>query len=271
MLHTVVVWRNLSVRMRKGLSGSTLKIIAVVTMLIDHIGAAILARMMMVNGLGGIDQSDTTAVMQWYSNNTTLFQVYQVMRSIGRIAFPIFCFLLVEGFEHTHDRKKYALRLGLFALISEIPFDLAFSSEVLEFQYQNVFFTLFIGMLTMWVYRMVEEKKEWNDILRMLLYVVIVAAGMGAAELMKTDYAALGVLSIMVLYICRKNKTLQLAAGCISFMWESVAVLGFVPIAFYNGERGLKNRYIFYIFYPVHLLVLYVICYFMGISGYSAI
>ena len=156
MLHTVVVWRNLSVRMRKGLSGSTLKIIAVVTMLIDHIGAAILARMMMVNGLGGIDQSDTTAVMQWYSNNTTLFQVYQVMRSIGRIAFPIFCFLLVEGFEHTHDRKKYALRLGLFALISEIPFDLAFSSEVLEFQYQNVFFTLFIGMLTMWVYRMVE-------------------------------------------------------------------------------------------------------------------
>ena len=106
----------------KGLSGSTLKLIAIVSMLIDHVAAAVIVRVL-------------------YAGHWTeqLYQIYRVMRSVGRIAFPIFCFFLVEGFEHTRDRKKYALRLFLFALISEIPFDLAFSAEILEVQYQNVF------------------------------------------------------------------------------------------------------------------------------------
>ena len=138
---------------KKGISGSTLKMIAIVTMLIDHIGAAVLARLLMVNGLGELDQTNTDAIMQWLSANGALYGTYTVMRMIGRVAFPIFCFLLVEGFLHTHDVKKYAMRLGLFALLSEIPFDLAFSSKILEFNYQNVFFTLFIGLLTMIAYR----------------------------------------------------------------------------------------------------------------------
>ncbi len=257
--------------MKKGLSGSTLKIIAVVTMFIDHIGAAVLGRLLMVNGLGALNQSDTEAVVQWVNNHSNIFYAYQTMRSIGRLAFPIFCYLLVEGFEHTKDRKKYALRLGLFALISEIPFDLAFKSQVLEFSYQNVFFTLFIGLVTMMIYRFFEEKTEWSLYLRMPIYLVVVAAGMGLAQVMKTDYSAIGVLCIMVLYICRKNRIMQLAAGCISFFWESAAVLAFVPIAFYNGKRGLKLKYFFYAFYPVHLLLLFAVCYFMGIAGYAAV
>ena len=125
---------------KKGISGSTLKMIAIVTMLIDHIGAAVLARLLMVNGLGELDQTNADAIMQWLSANGALYWTYTIMRMIGRVAFPIFCFLLVEGFLHTHDVKKYAMRLGLFALLSEIPFDLAFSSKILEFNYQNVFF-----------------------------------------------------------------------------------------------------------------------------------
>ena len=124
---------------KKGISGSTLKMIAIVTMVIDHIGAAVLARLLMVNGLGELDQTNADAIMQWLSANGALYWTYTVMRMIGRVAFPIFCFLLVEGFLHTHDVKKYAMRLGLFALISEIPFDLAFSDKILEFNYQNVF------------------------------------------------------------------------------------------------------------------------------------
>lgn len=73
------------------------------------------------------------------------------------------------------------MRLGLFALLSEIPFDLAFSSKILEFNYQNVFFTLFIGLLTMIAYRAVEEKEEWNQALKVILYILIVAAGMALA------------------------------------------------------------------------------------------
>lgn len=256
---------------RKGISGSTLKMIAIITMLIDHIGAAILARLLIVQGVQEIDTTSADAISQWLAVNGNLYMIYTATRTIGRIAFPIFCFLLVEGFMHTHDVKKYAVRLGLFALISEIPFDLAFSSKVLEFNYQNVFFTLFIGLLTMIAYHAVEEKVEWNKALRVICYVLIIAAGMFAAYLLRTDYAEKGVFCIMILYIFRQKKTWQILAGCASFFWETPALFGFLPIAFYNGTRGWKMKYFFYIFYPAHLLILYVICCAMGIGSYPAI
>ena len=140
-----------------------------------------------------------------------------------------------------------------------------------EFNYQNVFFTLFIGLLTMIAYRAVEEKEEWGQAWKVILYILIVAAGMALAYFLKTDYAEKGVFCIMVLYIFRKKKMWQLIAGCASFIWETPALFGFIPIAFYNGTRGWKMKYFFYIFYPAHLLILYLLCYFMGISGYSAV
>lgn len=241
---------------QNGLSGSTLKLIAVITMLIDHVAAAVIARLLILGGTG----------------NETLYQIYFIMRDIGRIAFPIYCFLLVEGFEHTRDRKKYALRLGMFSLFSEIPFDLAFSSKILEFQSQNVFFTLFIGVLVMMAVRKIEEQPQWDATVRVVLLAISIIAGMGAAVLLQTDYDALGVLCIMVLYIFRKQKPLQIIAGCLSFVWwEAWATLAFIPIAFYNGRRGWKMKYFFYLFYPVHLLLLYLICAGMGIAGVPAI
>ena len=259
------------VKEKKGISGSTLKMIAIITMLIDHTGAAVLGRMLMANGLADLNASDIAATMQWLSENGTMYYTYMIFRMIGRVAFPIFCFLLVQGFAHTRDKRKYALRLGLFALISEIPFDLAVSSNVLEFGYQNVFFTLFIGLLTMIAYEAVEKKDEWNGILRGVCCVGVVLLGMGLAQLLKTDYAAIGVFCIMMLYIFRQKKSTQMIVGCVSFIWEITAPLAFVPIAFYNGKRGWKMKYFFYAFYPVHLLILYAICYFMGIAGYSAV
>ena len=85
--------------------------------------------------------------------------------------------------------KKYAMRLGLFALLSEIPFDLAFSSKILEFNYQNVFFTLFIGLLTMIAYRAVEEKEEWNQALKVILY-ILAAADHGLSSMQFSHHAA---------------------------------------------------------------------------------
>ena len=162
---------------RKGLSGSALKIIAIVTMLIDHIAATVIIRILKFGGY-----------------NDGLYQLYRVMRNIGRIAFPIFCFLLVEGFMHTRDREKYALRLGCFAAVSEIPFDLAFNGKVLEVGYQNVFFTLLLGLLTMMAYDAVMNQSRWSVWKRTALSTIAILAGMFAAEFLSTDYGALGVL-----------------------------------------------------------------------------
>ena len=118
---------------RIGLTGSTLKLIAIVTMFIDHVGAAIVARILLQYRADIPVITAICGVMDYH----TLYVVYMTLRTIGRIAFPIFCFLLVEGFLHTRDSRKYAMRLGIFALVSEIPFDLAFSSALLEFEYQH--------------------------------------------------------------------------------------------------------------------------------------
>lgn len=124
---------------QKGLTGNGLKWIAIITMLIDHMAVALIQN--------GIFQSNTIILTQeqWQR----CYQLYWIMRYVGRIGFPIFCFLLVEGFYYTHNIKRYLFRLGIFALISEVPFDFALFQNVFYLSYQNVYFTLLIGVVTL--------------------------------------------------------------------------------------------------------------------------
>ena len=265
---------------RRGITGSTLKLIAITAMLIDHIGAAVVERMMMASGYMEAAMESQAALTAWIGEHGMLAMTDMGMRYIGRIAFPIFCFLLVEGFQRTRDVRKYALRLGLFALISEVPFDLTFSGQLLEFRYQNVFFTLFLGLLAMmaadWV-----RKQNLHFLVTAALDIGVLAAGIAAAEFLRTDYAGSGVLCIMAMYFFRQRRGWQvlaglaaLLAGCYVLLGglgmvisEITAVFGFLLIYRYNGERGIRLKYVFYAFYPVHLLILYGICMLMGIQG----
>jgi hypothetical protein len=190
--------------------------LAILTMFIDHVGAAVVARILLQYNADIPVIVSIRNAMDYH----TLYVVYRTLRNIGRIAFPIFCFLLVEGFQRTSNLKKYALRLGAFALISEIPFDLAFSSSLLEFHYQNVYFTLFLGLLTMTGCAAVETKFAENIWAKTICSLLVLFAGMGAAELLQTDYGMLGILCIMVLYIFRKNRLFQAVAGALSFCWH---------------------------------------------------
>lgn len=229
------------VRNIKGISGSTLKMIAMISMLVDHIAASLL----------------TIQLQLHYSER--LYQIFRVMRySIGRLAFPIYCFLLVEGFGKTKNKRKYAGRLFLFALVSEVPFDLAFYRCVAAPEHQNVFFTLFAGLMVIWGMEEIEMRIStlW---LRWSGYAVIIAAAAFWSEKFAFDYGAKGILPIVVLYLFRKNRTEQIIAGFVAFLWESAASFAFVFAAFYNGKRGMKQKYVFYAFYPVHLLVLYLL------------
>lgn len=259
--------RNAQEKHKKfGISGSTLKMIAIISMLIDHIGAAVLWRYLIL-----LNQGITPDIGHYIGigiDYTDLYVIYRIMRYIGRLGFPLFCFLLIQGFEHTRNRKKYAMRLGLFAFISEIPFDLAFHGKILEFSYQNVFFTLFIGLITIWIFHFIEERKI-APLLRVLANLVALLSGMGIATLLRSDYSYIGVASIVVLYLLRRNKFYQAIGGAFLFSWEITAPIAFLPVFFYNGKRGWNIKYFFYIFYPAHLLLLYIICWFLKIGPVS--
>ncbi len=235
------------------LNANALKIIALVTMLIDHIGAAVIEPGRIFpyeNGVPGI--SYETALWWW--------NIDLPIRMIGRLAFPIYCFLLVEGFVHTSSVKKYGLRLLVFGLISEIPFDLAFRQSWCDPTDQNVFFTLFLGLIALWFLRRYEGC-FWKQAAAFL------ACSFGAWAL-KTDYDAYGVFLIVLLYLIRRlPKVPRTIVGALGMTYEiTIAfeylteVLAIIPIALYNGEKGRRwNKYLFYAFYPAHILVLYFI------------
>ena len=224
-----------------GLSGSTLKLFAIITMLIDHTGAAVLEPYIVQSGIRSTD----------YEMYRRLYSLYRLMRGIGRLAFPIFCFLIVEGFFHTRSIKKYAERLFLFALISEFPFDFALKSSVPYWNKQNVYFTLLIALLCIW---MLDRFREMP-----CLQLLALASSMYLADALKTDYNFKGVFLIAMLYMFHDHRVYQCAAGAASISWEKYAPLSFILCYLYNGKRGLKLRYLFYVFYPGHLIILGII------------
>lgn len=193
---------------KTGISGSTVKIIAIAVMFIDHIGAVIVERMLLNAGALYQTQEQLQQGIAYRQDEAviaTLLLVDLILRMIGRLGFPIFCFLLIEGFMHTKNVWNYALRLGVFALISEVPFDLAFSGSFFYMDYQNVFFTLFIGLTVMIAYDRIQRRENWPDWLKKILGVIAILLGMGAAALLKTDYAAIGVLCVMIMFLFRKK------------------------------------------------------------------
>lgn len=231
-----------------GFSGSSLKLIAIITMMIDHVTVVGVGFGIIPHLFPGSQEFE-----RWY-------QIYVWGRTVGRIACPIFFFLLVEGFLHTKSWKKYAARLAAFALLSEVPFDLAFQGGILAWSGQNIFFTLLIGLLMMETMKRLEGRR--------FLILAAVAGFAALADLLRTDYGAEGIISIALLYWYRYNRKLQCT---ITGLIESISLIltpmwllaagkaaAFVMIYLYNGERGkLRLKYFFYLFYPVHLLVIW--------------
>ncbi len=200
------------------------------------------------------------------------------MTMVGRIAFPIFAFLIVEGFFHTRNVQKYALRLLIFALLSELPFNLVQGGDWFYPFGQNVMWTLLLGLLCL--DRL--EKLRGQHIgpkagLRMALAILGFAL---AATVTLTDYAGYGVLTVVVFYAFRGNSWRSrlgqlVGLALINWVWvkgmtiplafglelpiQGFAVLALLPIWCYRGRQGLHNRaaqLAFYAFYPVHLLIL---------------
>ena len=225
---------------RPALSGTALKRLALCSMLLDHLGASCLEAGVFSRP-GPISEP--------------LLTLDLCLRWAGRLAFPLYCFLLVEGFLHTHSLRQYAGRMLAFALVSELPFDLAFFHTLIYRGHQNVYWTLALGVLAMAGLKRFEKENGlpgWQGL--------VWAGGCAALALAaNTDYHATGVLIICTLYLTRADRKRQCLAGAVLFLFELTAPLAFVLVWFYNGQRGACSPLLkkaFYWFYPVHLLVL---------------
>lgn len=205
----------------KILSSSSLKWIALISMLIDHIGAV-------------------------------FFPTQYMYRIIGRLAYPIFAFLVSEAMVHTKDQYKYLKRLLVFGLISEIPFDLAFSKSISDLSTWNIMFTLFLGALCIQTIQIKGYSAQTA---------IITALIMSLAQLINVDGGAYGVMTIVVFYSFRNQNSKILAmlifiyAIAIGWIYR-YAILAMVPISCYNGKKGWNMKWFMYGFYPLHLLIL---------------
>ena len=174
------------------------------------------------------------------------------MVCLGRMAFPIFAFQIAEGYHHTRDFRGYCKRLALFALVSEIPFDLMVGGTVFYPAHQNVMFTLLMGL---WACQAWDRQEWWKLIVCWLL-----------GSLGFTDYGALGVATVLVFHVFRGHRIVQLLLlaniNCLGYGWfsiQSFGVLAWVPLCLYRGEKGRGGKWLqygSYIFYPAHMLIL---------------
>lgn len=258
------------------LTGNALKMIAVLAMLLDHFCKIVLQ--WLLNNYWF--ELYNTGKMTWeqYSriDNFIRFDLY----AVGAMAFPVFCYLLSEGFHYTKNRRRYIGLMLVFAIVSELPFDLGFFANLSKrtgtfpfyWGYQNVFFTLCLGLIAL---ECVERfscnsKKKTDKIKSLSLQVASVAIIAIASELIKCDYGKNGILFIVAFYICRQNRVYQILLFLVTYMLVTgeqptvYIILSCLMILFYNGARGkLKLKYFFYVFYPLHISLLYIVTLFL--------
>lgn len=227
--------------MEKCLSNFDLKLIAIITMTIDHIGVVF----------------------------GTPF--YNFLRAVGRLSFPIFAFLLTEGYVHTKSFSKYFFRLLVLALISEVIYDYVFYDSFIYLEANNIFFTLALGLLTLWlldksrtlVKKYFKEKIDLTIILPITYLLIIVVMGL-IAEFLNFSYGMLGILVISFFYLFKKNFPLTVLSVSLSTLilgdtMQYFSLLSLILIYFYNKKLGKKCKVFFYLYYPLHILVLGVI------------
>lgn len=237
----------------KGISSFALHILAMTLMLCDHLWATLLPG------------------QEW-------------LTCIGRMAFPIFAFMIVEGYFHTSNVRKYILRLFAFAIISEVPFNLFYGSSVIFPFHQNVLWTFLIAVLSITLIEKTKKAKKWW--LTWLIGIVTVAVDSLLGTVAMVDYFGAGVLTVLVFYFFRERKwwcffgqlvcmfiindcilggyyySIPIVGYELKVVQQGFALLSLIPIWLYDGHQGYHSKpfqYLCYMFYPLHMLILYLI------------
>lgn len=240
----------------KGLSGNALKMIACVLMFFDHMSQGV--------ALNSLGFTPAYVVNSWgipvLSGLPTASLLATIATLAGRIAFPIFCFFLVQGVLLSGDYKKQIQRLLLFAFIAEVPFDLGLFGQIFYWDHQNVLFELAMGAATIvGMKKILDGDKKRKQLYAVLLFI----AAAILAEVLKFDYGSVGIIAMVLLYLACNDRRRTMLMGLFAFFFEAplygTVYLSLPLIYQYNGKRGRGGRWFFYIFYPAHLLALYFI------------
>lgn len=226
------------------MNSNKLKVIAILTMLIDHIGYA-------------------------------LFPEVIVLRIIGRLSFPIFAFMVAEGYHYTKSVDKYMIRFGIFAIVSEIPFDLAFHDKFIDIHAQNIFWTLLLGLIALRLYDYYKDKNKLLGVLSVFVTCIL-------SFYFKTDYYVFGILIIFAFNRLRDKPirkmfvvaslllllslviALSMGDFTLNGMYQVFSLISLYLIHLYNGKLGMKSvafKYLLYVFYPLHLSIICIVRY----------
>ena len=246
---------------KKPVTGYLLKYIAMVSMVLDHINMVVIRHgiyrpWMLEEGYYCFD-----TVPSWFSGVHVLYRIFDIL---GHMAFPLYAFLLAEGFIHTRSRRRYLLTLLTFALLSEPIYNLAHYQSFFGAQLQNVLFTLTIACGQLWLLSLLEKKQLTGFTLWAWRTAILIGAG-GLALAIRSEYVFLGTLACALFYLLRHAGAWRLL-GLLPLTVVSPWILLDTPLLFfYGGQRGRRGRkYFFYLFYPVHFLLL------MGLAALAA-
>ena len=209
-----------------------IKVLAIIFMLIDHVGLFFLP---------GVSE----------------------LRIVGRLAFPLFAWMIANGAKHTHNMEAYLFRLLLFAFISQVPFAAVNRLITPDFSRLNILFTLFLGLCAIAMTK--RTNKLWIKTVIVILCITI-------AQLLHTEYGGFGVAMIVLFYRFFSNFPVMILSQTLLFCasvlllhvsktntFELFGLLSLLIIAFYNGKRGVRAKYLFYIIYPLQYVVVYFI------------
>lgn len=236
-----------------GLHAGSLRAWGMLFVVAGIVGRSILQNQML--GIGVLSAEELVQLMQASQEAFVIATIALVLQAMETVAIPIFVFLLVEGFLHTSDWKKYLLRVAAMAVLTEIPYDIAMHGKVLEFSAQNPALGLVLCMILLYMFKRFAGKK--------LICVVMALAGLLWGIMLKIDHSIPMALMLCLIYLFRNKRMymgfsgVAVAAVCTAVSpFYLAAAMGFLAIHFYNGEPGESNRVVNYLFYPVVLLVI---------------
>lgn len=236
-----------------GLSATSIKLFALFAMTLDHIAWLLTDPQIVSRNLTAYPEIASSYYLAAYPS---LYWVSYPFHIIGRLAFPLFVFFAVEGVHHTRNIKRYMLTVFGFAVISEIPFNLLYAKKLFCPDGQNVMFTLLLCIIAVYAFNKLRGKK-------IVIAIAVAAVCALAAYYLKVDYGFKAVIVACIIELLYKKKALGFSLGCIFLglfkPWEFCALAAVPLILLYNGERGAKLKYIFYLYYPLHICAIYAI------------